>query len=104
MLWAGFGEALGSCGDASEASGEPLERFVEALGRLWRGFGEALGKLWGAVGEPLGRLWGSFGSLSEPFFSSRLLFLPYIKKNTNTNSGSTALAAPFYRNVVIIAI
>ena len=54
-----------------------LEAFGEALGgfgELWETLGESLGSLW----EAFGRLWGSFGSLSEPFFSSRLLFLPYI--------------------------
>ena len=69
---------MGSCGDASEASGEPLERFVEALGRLWRGFGEALGKLCGAVGEPLGgfgEALGAFQSLSSPrAFSSSPIY------------------------------
>ena len=90
-LWGSFGEVLGrlweplgSCGGASEASGEPLERFVEALGRLWRGFGEALGgfgealgKLWGAVGEPLGgfvEALGAFQRLASPrAFSSSLI-------------------------------
>ena len=47
-----------------------LEAFGEALG----GFGE----LWETLGESLGSLWEASGSLSEPFFSSRLLFLPYI--------------------------
>ena len=68
-----------------------LGGFGEALGKLWGGFGwlwEAFGKLcealgsfgrrWESLWEVFGRLWGSFGSLSEPFFSSRLLFLPYI--------------------------
>ena len=60
-----------------------LEAFGEALGgfgELWETLGESLGSLW----EAFGRLWGSFGSLSEPFFSSRLLFLPYIYKKNNT--------------------
>ena len=35
---------------------------------------EPLWSLW----EALGKLWGGFGSLSETFFSSRLLFLFYI--------------------------
>ena len=53
--WGGFGslsEPLGSCGDASGDSGEPLERFGEALGTLWRGFGEALARLWAGIHPP----------------------------------------------------
>ena len=45
---------MGSCGDASEGSGEPLERFGEALVKLWAGFGDDLG----GFGETLGKLRG----------------------------------------------
>ena len=65
-LWGGFGEAWEALGDS---------------GRLWGSLWGGFGRLWGALGDVggvFGRLWGSFGSLSEPFFSSRLLFLPYI--------------------------
>ena len=90
-LWGGFGEALRRLGEAWEASGASkliLGLPLGGFGRLWETLGEPLGKLWEALGsfgrrwgslwEVFGRLWGSFGSLSEPFFSSRLLFLPYI--------------------------
>ena len=83
-FWGGFGEALRRLGEAFGAS----ELILGGFGRLWETLGEPLGRLWEALGsfgrrwgslwEVFGRLWGSFGSLSEPFFSSRLLFLPYI--------------------------
>ena len=69
-LGATFGRLWETLGDSGGAFGEALGGF----GELWETLGESLGSLW----EALGRLWGSFGSLSEPFFSSRLLFLPYI--------------------------
>ena len=65
-LGATFGRLWETLGDSGGAFGKALGGF----GELWETLGESLGRLW--------RLWGSFGSLSEPFFSSRLLFLPYI--------------------------
>ena len=86
-----FGEAwggLGSFGSIKMNLGATFGRLWETLGDSGGGFGETLGRLceasgsfgrrWGSLWEVFGRLWGSFGSLSEPFFSSRLLFLPYI--------------------------
>ena len=72
MLW----EALGSFGEALGSFGEPLGGLWEALGMLWKALGrrwEAVRRLWGSIEENFG---GS-GRLSESFFSSRLLFLPY---------------------------
>ena len=98
-LWGGsggdsggaFGEALRRLGEAWEALGASkliLGPPLGGFGRLWETLGEPLGRLWEALGSfgrrwgslwgVFGRLWGSFGSLSEPFFSSRLLFLPHI--------------------------
>ena len=94
-LWGGSGgDSGGAFGEALRRLGEALEAFgvskliLGGFGRLWETLGEPLGRLWEALGsfgrrwgslwEVFGRLWGSFGSLSEPFFSSRLLFLPYI--------------------------
>ena len=77
-----LGEAWEALGASTLILGPPLggfgrlwETLGEPLGRLW----EALGRHWGSFGEALRRLWGGFESLSETFFSSRLLFLPYIK-------------------------
>ena len=69
-LWGGFAEAWEALGDSGRL-----------WGSLWGGFGSlwgALGDVGGVFGESLGGLGEAFGSLSEPFFSSRLLFLPYI--------------------------
>ena len=92
-LWGGFGEALRRLGEAFGAS----ELILGGFGRLWRGFGShwggfgedlgSFGQAVGVSGDALKRLWGgtedafgNFGVLREPFFSSRLLFLPYILK------------------------
>ena len=86
----------------------------EALGRLWEtlgdsggSFGEALGgfgELWETLGESLGRLWEALGKLWEPFRAFLLLApsLPplYIKK---IKLPTTALAAPYYSNILIWA-
>ena len=97
-LWGGFGEALGRLWEALGGFAKAWGGFGSfwsfeinlgaTFGRLWETLGEPLGRLWGALGsfgrrwgslwEVFGRLCGSFGSLSEPFFSSRLLSLPYI--------------------------
>ena len=94
-LWDGFGEAL-----------RRLGRLWETLGDSGGGFGEALGglgELWETLGESLGSLWEALGSFGEVFKAFLLLtpsFPPlYIKKKSN--SRSTALAAPYYSNVVI---
>ena len=90
-FWGGFGRlwgGLGSFGSLKINLGATFGRLWETLGDSGGGFGETLGRLceasgsfgrrWGSLWEVFGRLWGSFGSLSEPFFSSRHLFLPYI--------------------------
>ena len=90
-FWGGFGRlwgGFGSFGSLKINLGATFGRLWETLGDSGGGFGETLGRLceasgsfgrrWGSLWEVFGRLWGSFGSLSEPFFSSRLLFLPYI--------------------------
>ena len=87
-LWGGFGEALRRLVEGFGAS----ELILGGFGRLWETLGEPLGRLWEALGsfgrrwgslwEVFGRLWEALGRLSQPFFSSLLLFLPYIyKKN-----------------------
>ena len=87
-------EPLGRLGEAWEALGAStliLGPPLGGFGRLWETLGEALGRLceasgsfgrrWGSLWEVFGRLWEALGRLSQPFFSSRLLFLPYIKKD-----------------------
>ena len=83
-LWGGFAEAWGGFGsfwsfkiNLGATFGRLWETLGEPLGRLWEALG-SFGRRWGSLWGVFGRLWGSFGSLSEPFFSSRLLFLPYI--------------------------
>ena len=105
-LWGGFGNLWGCFGRLWGSFGTLWGSFVSlwgSFGRIWGGFGRLwgrFGKLWRRFGNALARLWGgtedafgNFGVLREPFFSSRLLFLPYIYKKIN--SRSTALAAPY---------
>ena len=72
-LW----EALGRLGEALGGFGRLWETLGESLGRLWEALG-SFGRRWGSLWEVFGRLWEALGRLSKPFFSSRLLFLPYI--------------------------
>ena len=71
--WEAFGVSkliLGGFGRLWETLGEPLGRLCEALG--------SFGRRWGSLWEIFGRLWEALGRLSQPFFSSHHLFLPYI--------------------------
>ena len=104
-----LGEALEALGASKLILGPPLGGF----GRLWETLGEALGRLWGDfvrlrgalgdVGGVFGKSLGGFGealgvfqSLSSPRAFSSSPIYKYI-----TNSRSTALAAPYYSNIVM---
>ena len=62
------------------------------LGRLWVDFGEAPARVWealGSSGEALRKLWEALGKL-------RGTTILYNNNSINTNSRSTAPAAPYY--------
>ena len=101
-LWGGLAEAWGGLWSLRINLG----RLWETLGDSGGAFGEALGgfgELWETLGESLGSLWEALGSFGEAFKAFLLLTpsLPplYIKKKSN--SRSTALAAPYYIDIVI---
>ena len=76
-LWEALGKLWNALGKLRESLGKlraHLGRLWGRFGKLWRRFGNALARLWGGTEDAF----GNFGVLREPFFSSRLLFLPYI--------------------------
>ena len=84
-LWGKLRNALGSLWEA-----------LGGFGKLWGGFW----KLWGGSGEALGgsrKLWEALGKL-------RGTTILYNNNSINTNSRSTAPAAPYYHNVMMILI